>query len=338
MRNEKIDLLRFIGLIMIIFAHVGYSGFFMQIRNFDVPLMVVVSGMSFSIGYKNESYIQYLWKRVKRLLFPVWIFLTIYFSTLLLVLPSAEALNPRTILRSYFLLDGIGYVWIIRVFILVALVSPPIYLINQKIRHDNTYLVILFLTLIVYEAFRLAAMPYIGEGILKSFSLIAFYIVPYAIIFALGLRLAEINYRKKLWTMMFSASIFFSLGLALWIHFGIFTPTQAYKYPPSLYYFSYAVSVSIFIWLISDKVWSIIEQLPIIKKFVLFVAQNSLWIYLWHIPFVKFIQTDFLVEYLIVITVSTIITIAQVWFVKNFLMPKFSNITVQKNLKILFTG
>ncbi len=102
MRNEKIDLLRFIGLIMIIFAHVGYSGFFMQIRNFDVPLMVVVSGMSFSIGYKNESYIQYLWKRVKRLLFPVWIFLTIYFSTLLLVLPSAEALNLRTILRSYY--------------------------------------------------------------------------------------------------------------------------------------------------------------------------------------------------------------------------------------------
>lgn len=121
MGNEKIDLLRFIGLAMIIFAHVNPPSILLQLRTFDVPLMIIVSAMSFSLGYKDEPYIQYLWKRIKRLVFHVWIFLTGYFLTILIFSPSAKVLNFKTLFDSYFFFGGIGYVWIIRIFILLAL-------------------------------------------------------------------------------------------------------------------------------------------------------------------------------------------------------------------------
>lgn len=79
-RDNRIDLLRFIGLAMIILAHVSPPDIVFQGRNFDVPLMVIVAGLSFQVSYRYESYISYLWKRIKRLLFPVWLFLSIVFS------------------------------------------------------------------------------------------------------------------------------------------------------------------------------------------------------------------------------------------------------------------
>ena len=49
MREDRIDFLRFIGLSMVIFAHVGPPKLLFQLRNFDVPLLVIISGMAFLI-------------------------------------------------------------------------------------------------------------------------------------------------------------------------------------------------------------------------------------------------------------------------------------------------
>ena len=131
-RDEKIDLLRFIGLAMIILAHVGSPTIILQLRNFDVPLMVLVSGASFALAYRNEPYASYVWKRIKRLLFPTWIFLTAYFSIMFATGFPMALPDLNKIAESYLLLSGIGYVWIIRVFLLVALVSPLILKFNNS--------------------------------------------------------------------------------------------------------------------------------------------------------------------------------------------------------------
>lgn len=47
MRNTYIDFLRFIGLTLIILAHVKAPVWITELRCFDVPLMVFVSGISF---------------------------------------------------------------------------------------------------------------------------------------------------------------------------------------------------------------------------------------------------------------------------------------------------
>ncbi len=52
MRDEKVDLLRFVGLAMVVMAHVGAPTLLFQFRNFDVPLMVLLSGISFGLAWR----------------------------------------------------------------------------------------------------------------------------------------------------------------------------------------------------------------------------------------------------------------------------------------------
>lgn len=48
LRDPAVDLLRFIGISMIFLAHIGPPAALFQLRSFDVPLMIFVSGLSYS--------------------------------------------------------------------------------------------------------------------------------------------------------------------------------------------------------------------------------------------------------------------------------------------------
>ncbi len=79
-RNVGIDVLKVLGILLIMLAHVKPPGIIFQARNFDVVLLVIVSGMLFNNSYKrSKRYFQYIIKRFIRLVIPVWIFLTIFF-------------------------------------------------------------------------------------------------------------------------------------------------------------------------------------------------------------------------------------------------------------------
>lgn len=336
-RNYRIDLLRFIGLSMIIFAHIGSYGVLFQIRNFDVPLMVLVSGMSFGLSYKmNEKYFNYLWKRVKRLVFPVWIFLTIYFTSLLMLDPQSLDLDLKTVITSYLLINGIGYVWIIKVFILVAMISPLIFKLHTGITSHKKYFFVLALVFIIYEFIRYLSLPYIQNGTGKAISNITHYIVPYGVVFAVGLRMpilknVQIKYLSIVSFLLFSIS-----ALALYFIYDQLIATQNYKYPPSIYYFSYALFVSCTLWLYSEKIDTIFKKIKI-EKVVTFMAHNSIWIYLWHIPIVKYFNAHFLIKYIIVISLATILTFIQVHLVKK-INTRLSSESLKINMKILLTG
>ena len=49
-RDNGIDLLRFIALIGVIIAHCRPLEFLLQLRQFDVPLMVILAAVSFSMS------------------------------------------------------------------------------------------------------------------------------------------------------------------------------------------------------------------------------------------------------------------------------------------------
>lgn len=337
MRNNSIDILRFIGLAMIIFAHVGPPGILFQLRNFDVPLMVLVSGMAFSLSYKaNESYLQYIWKRVKRLVLPVWIFLTGYFLALFLFAPNNPDLTAYKMATSYFLIEGIGYVWIIRVFVLVALVSPFVFKWHISESSNKTYFGLIAIVFIVYEAVRYFSMPLIENDAAKTISLIVYYIVPYTIIFAIGLRIPTLKNHLVINISFVSLALFILLGFGIYIATGSIATTQAFKYPPSIYYFSYALFVASLLWFFREKIESVIDKVNV-KHIVLFCAQNSIWIYLWHIPIVKFFDANFAVKYVVAFTVAASITFVQVGIVKR-INAHIQNTTLRKNIRALFTG
>lgn len=337
MRNENIDILRFIGLAMIILAHVGPPGWLFQLRNFDVPLMVLISGVSYSLSHKIESYAAYLWKRVKRLLFPVWIFLTTYFFLMSVTGYPKPLPDLGTIATSYTLISGIGYVWVIRVFLMVALLAPFLHSFISKVNSNLHYYISLALIYFGYELLLYLTKPYLesaaGQLILQTF----FYFIPYSIIFAMGLRFIELSQKQVIIMAVVSCLVFSIFAGCLFEQTGKFNQTQLFKYPPSLYYLTYALTASSVLWLMAEKIVKISRWLKIIKP-ILFVAQNSIWVYLWHIPLIEIVQLPYYFKYLVVFFSAAVITFVQVYLVRNLLIPKVSNIGIKKDLNMLLTG
>lgn len=338
MRDDRIDILRFVGLAMIIFAHVGPPGVLFQLRNFDVPLMVLLSGMSFGLSFKsNESYREYIWKRIKRLVFPVWIFLSIYFFAQFIFNPASDELNIRTILTSYTLVSGIGYVWIIKVFLLVALVSPFLYAWHTKTQSNLRFFLTLASYLLLYEILRHLSLPHIQEGFGKIVSLVIFYIIPFSIVFTVGIRMLRMSKTQLLTLSLGNFGVLIFFGIHLFTQEGKVIPTQTFKYPPSIYYLSYALFVSGILWAYSEQISSITDRLKI-KRIIIFSANNSIWIYLWHIPLIKVINTNFALKYFLVFLVAIAIMYIQVFIVKNVLIKDSYSSRLRKNITTLLTG
>ena len=76
---KYINFLKTIALLCIILAHVNPPTIVFQIRNFDVVLMMLISSYLGLISKKNYNYFSYILSRIKRLIIPTWIFLTIFF-------------------------------------------------------------------------------------------------------------------------------------------------------------------------------------------------------------------------------------------------------------------
>lgn len=134
MREERIDTLRFLGISLIILAHVGAPAWVNQLRCFDVPLMFFVSGLACS-SKPIVNYWDYAIKRAKRLLYPTWGFLAVFLLllSLLRLILHKEPLPLDYYIESLTMTGGGGYVWIIRIFFLVALIQPIWLWIEKKL-------------------------------------------------------------------------------------------------------------------------------------------------------------------------------------------------------------
>ena len=341
MRNHKIDLLRSVGLFMIVAAHLSPPAFLHQLRNFDVPLMVLISGASFQLSYRQrENYLLYVWKRFRRLVLPVWVFLTATFLIYYLVDPQSAKVAPQRIISSYLLLDSVDYLWIIRVFLLVALISPFIYRLDKTVAKNSSYFLLLSFTLIGYDALRYLHFENffgpVGTAFTES---VLYYLLPYGVVFALGVRVIQLS-REFIWKLFtFFVSVFLLIGSYLFYRERAFVPTQTYKYPLQLYYLSYALAISTYLWAKGDLFWNGLPGRA--RKVLLFVSQNSIWIYLWHIPLVdvsRRIDAGFALEYPLVLSLSILITLVQVRVIDHLVLPRISSKTLSKNVRTIMTG
>ncbi len=336
-RDERIDLLRFIGLAMVILAHVYPPMWLAQLRNFDVPLMVLVSALSFSASVKQESYGQYVWARVKRLVFPVWLFLTLYFAVQWAFAYPQVLPDFQKIIRSYTMIDGIGYVWVIRVFLLVALLAPFIYRFHQRTTANSLYFRVLLLWYLAYEVAVNMILPEltgISRTILRN---TLFDAVPYALLFALGLRIPAMTKPEQLRFFAFFSAIFVVLAGWFFWQQGSFVRTQSFKYPPQHYYLAYALMCAFLLWLLAEPVLQGLRRSRLIG-FVLFAGSNSIWIYLWHIFFLHIFAHNWALQYVLVFGCSALVTWLQVSLIQRFWLPRVENAATKRNIRALLTG
>lgn len=345
-REDSIDVLRGIGLLCIILAHVGPPGILFQIRNFDVPLMVLLAGSAFLISSQNKPkprYIEYVKRRIVRLVIPTWIFLSMFFIFTLitsLVTHKPYPFSSYKILSSFLLLSGIGYVWIIRIFFLVSLIAP-FTLFHYKASNNiirKTYFAV-FVVYVIYEVlFRY--FPSTDQEVLNVILDDIFYvIIPYGCIFFLGTRLFVMKANNLLIASIISFLLFLAYVFILYKLNGHFIATQKYKYPPTAYYSLYAMSVSIGLyWLSRTKIYSHIPG----KNPVAFLGRSSLWIYLWHILILYLISwshvsINFILKYIVVLGAAVGIAMAQMLLLNKVLISIDSQ-EKRKLLKALFSG
>lgn len=180
------------------------------------------------------------------------------------------------IIGSYLLLNepSIGYVWIMRVFLLMAIITPPIWLLCNKVGYKGTIalLIGLFALSFCIDSFLL---PVIQNNILRTIlSLYIPYITGYSTLAILAFLVKHRPIQQNFALGVILLTLFIiSLAGDDWI----FDPKVS-KYPPYGLYLAYGLLCSFALWYIKPLL------VPLSKnKFVAFVSKNSMWLYLWHI-------------------------------------------------------
>lgn len=338
-RDISLDILRCIALICIIIVHIHPTSIFVnQIRCFDVPLMVFLSGISYALSNtarkeekKELDYSKYFVKRFKRLIIPSWIFLLTYyvfFHIAYFLFCNNAHILWLDMLHDFTFFTG-WYVWIIRVFFIIALCAPLIS--SAIISTSNWKVIIVCLSILLIFEF----IP------LKREDSITYYIgmvIPYISIFTFGLIANKVSKKSLLLMAAFFMCIYIGYAIYYINTMGDYQLTSIQKYPPKLYYSSYAISLSLLLYVFRRKILSFCSMIKVVSIFE-FLGSHTIWIYFWHIPLIKpimIIPSDSL-RFFIVITTATAITYLQTKIV-NKVIIKIKKDSIKRNLRIIFIG
>ncbi len=282
-RDYSLDFLRFLGVLIIMIAHADPPSWLFNLRNFGTPLLIVASAATYSLIYRDRKLVavDFLRRRMMRLTIPAWVFLTLFFLVYWTMSRTTTASFPfdtKDILDSYAFRGGIGFVWIFSVYIFLALITPVTLRLSKLGTPPGLYGAALCVVYVVYES--VLSVPSVNIAIRQPGSSVAVaaQLVPYTLLFMYGLRIHECNNRCLIVLGGFSFTVYLVLALAL-SDGGEFVSTQSYKYPPQLYYLSYAIFAVNFVYLTVVRLGTVQR----IKGAVVWLSRNSLWIYLWHI-------------------------------------------------------
>jgi fucose 4-O-acetylase-like acetyltransferase len=336
MRDNRIDFIRFLGFALIILAHVNPPYKLDAIRGFDVPMMVLISGISFTLSKKGETYTQYVLKRFRRLIVPTWLFLTLFFISLF-ALGKANDISFNKILTSYSLTSGIGYVWVIRVFFIVALLAPFISKFNSFIKSNTHYLIILSALALINECLVQYLMQFLNYPVLNSFLINFWDAVTFSLLFAVGIRFQQYSKLNIAAISIVSAIIWILYGIYYFQKQDKFVSMLHYKYPPTFYFLSYGLLASIICFFMSQY---IIGLKSIIRP-LLFIGRNTLWIYFWHIVFIRIFgvtKGNWIMDYIVIFGSAFLAFYIQYFIINKLILPNVQSQTVQRNIKMFLTG
>lgn len=319
-RDCTIDALRTIALSCIVLAHVGLpQGPVFNARCFDVVCMVMVSAMSYSLTTRHirnsHDYMSYVWKRARRLLIPTWSFLAVDFSLLLLLasMGYGAPVTKKQILCSFLLLNdgGIGFVWIVRVYLILALIAPLAKLINDAI-DDGLVFIIFIGTVVLAHLYLLWMEPLPSPALRMAYDSVILYASGYGIAYLIGMRHTRMQMPARIATAVFAGLLFF----AFLLHSHC-ASIQEYKYPPHPYYLSYGIFVTVALYALLD-----LPNMSWVTHslFVRWLSVNSFWVYLWHIVGVQLLDrmpipngmaTSYVARWLFCMAVGVILTALQ---------------------------
>jgi peptidoglycan/LPS O-acetylase OafA/YrhL len=276
-RNISLDIARTIGTLLIVLAHVGAPKLVNNIRSFDVVLLVFVSGYCI----KRSEFGLYLWKRIKRLVFPAWVLLILLFGATwfaCFVLGKNQIYNLEKVIKSFlFLNGGIGFIWIVRIYLGIAVISPIIIFICNTVNNNIRIIIgsMLFVFIISFTSNRFVS---------KDDTLLYYLleILSYGIVAMLGYQFkqqTEFNEDNGHRFIRIFILACFLLFLVTLFAYG-FDPNE-YKYPPQAQYIFYGLLITGLIFLLLNRIT--VNGVGNFQKCITHFSVLSYDIYLSHI-------------------------------------------------------
>ena len=320
-RDTNIDILRGIGMLLIILAHVEFNFYVHTIRCFDVPLMVFVSGLSYANRKAQYDFSSFC-KRGFRLLFPLYIFLIFYLVIYFTLRKVNVDLGPtkQEVFDTFLLKKGFGYIWIIRTFLIIAIISPFLISISNKIKSFSKLTLYLFFYLslfIILSTIKNINNIQVIEKIYTNFIIVPF---GYSVLFILGLQMSKINNKDILKLIAGFTLIFIFYTLYLGYTTNIYFDINYYKYPLKPYFIIYGALCSLILYFYKQSIVRFISFNKNLEKTFLYISVNSIWIYLWHIVFIQLsVGINPFFRYFIVLFFSILVVVVQKWLVSRII-------------------
>lgn len=325
-RLKNVDILKVLGLLGIIIAHANPPSWMIQLRGFDVVLLMVVSVYLYFSKPKEEKILSYVWKRIKRLIFPTYIFLAMFFLMALIIKPYPFSISK--IFDSFMLHDGIGYVWIIRIYLIVALLLPLTKRLLKPKWINWCFFGIVGLCIIQELLYRFGIFSW-GGIIVKDY--IA-YVLPCLAIVLWTYWMMNAN-KRQLIIGTLSATIICAVLMCYYASItGKFQITNIAKYPFRGYYIAYALAVTGWLFFIlknnriTNGMWN---------KGIEFISTHSLWIYFWHIPLVFVIEAKMMTLFWLWKTLILFGGACLVVAVQNFVIKRIEKKIAPKKSELL---
>ncbi|PAK49586.1 hypothetical protein CHH47_12660, partial [Priestia megaterium] len=190
--------------------------------------------------------------------------------------------------------------------------------ISKKIKSNVIYFSLLVVSYLFYLLLLLINKQITVSGVQKLFEYFIVQGFGYSLIAALGIRLYTL--RKQ--HLLYISSLFLLIFVCLMI-WNNFAPTQNFKYPPTMYYISYGLFVSYFLfYLLSyERVKKVLN-----KKTLIFLSNKSLDLYYCHIipifilrlygAHIPVIDNNFLTRFLFLLIGGLILLYFQISFFK----------------------
>lgn len=281
-RDGYIDFLKFVGLTMIMLAHVRPPLWLYELRSFDVPLMLFASGLAFS-GRQIESQIHFLLTRTLRLVVPVYLFLTGFFAAQWL--SPGRHLQADEVVGSFLLLNthSIGYVWVIKVFLLVMLCTPFMLRLDRKLTDRQWgFAILALLGATELSGLLLARLKPVGLPVYYAYYETVQFGLAYCLPFLFGLRFRSAGQQRERKGLFLLALVVAAVLFALYEQTGdAFHLSSRYKFPPRAAFMLWGTLAAFVLWS-ARRVLGGLARLRLIS----FCGRHTLWIYLWHIPLV----------------------------------------------------
>lgn len=288
-RNDSIDLLRGIAIIIMIFIHT--SAYFLSyplvktmwnLSQFVVVTFIFCSGyLYFQKSQKVQETLlsfSYVTKRIWRLFIPYYIFL--FFYSTLLFLTTPEKLSLDYIFKSMTVTGGVDLSWLVLLFTYVMILLPIVdFLAKKSIKLFYTYFFMSLFSSIFLLFFK--SPVYFRYSMWLPWSLVLYfswYVAKY-----------EKSKQNLLKLFVFSVTAFFISILILQgqhkslIHF-------ENKYPPNLFHISYGVFMTLLLYVGLNITGKLLQPL---KKIINFFSFYSYPIFFVHFFILFAIDTLF---------------------------------------------